>query len=217
MSEEEVKQENIDKELEKSEVSEDSQAKSHGEILKEQICEGKKIYTLSTSSVLVSSLTAGLELGFSYMMLCSVFFHFSDSFSDSTLFKLIALVYPLGFILVVLGQSILFTEQTSLLTLPVLNRKHSLMSLLRIWGLVIFGNLLGGWLIALVLMWIGPQLGIFEVETMVSIGNHVAHYTLPVILVSAILAGWMMGLAYQRITRKGLPHSCHQRHLLVPR
>jgi len=42
MSEEEVKQENIDKELEKSEVSEDSQAKSHGEILKEQICEGKK-------------------------------------------------------------------------------------------------------------------------------------------------------------------------------
>jgi len=200
MSEEEVKQENIDKELEKSEVSEDSQAKSHGEILKEQICEGKKIYTLSTSSVLVSSLTAGLELGFSYMMLCSVFFHFSDSFSDSTLFKLIALVYPLGFILVVLGQSILFTEQTSLLTLPVLNRKHSLMSLLRIWGLVIFGNLLGGWLIALVLMWIGPQLGIFEVETMVSIGNHVAHYTLPVILVSAILAGWMMGLLSWLVT-----------------
>ena len=40
MSEEEKKQQNIDQELEKSETSEESQAKSHGEILKEQICEG---------------------------------------------------------------------------------------------------------------------------------------------------------------------------------
>ena len=200
MSEQEVKQHNIDKELEKSKVSEDSQAKSHGEILKEQICEGKKIYTLSTSSVLLSSLTAGLELGFSYMMLCSVFYYFSDSVAEEGLFKIISFVYPLGFILVVLGQSILFTEQTSLLTLPVLNRKHSPGSLLRIWGLVILGNLIGGWLIALVLMYVGPGLGIFKAETMVAIGNHVADFNLPVILVSAILAGWMMGLLSWLVT-----------------
>jgi len=200
MSEEEVKQQNIDQELEKSEISEESQAKSHGEILKEQICEGKKIYTLSTSSVLMSSLTAGLELGFSFMMLCSVFYFFSDTLPEASLFKIIALVYPLGFILVVLGQSILFTEQTSLLTLPVLNRKQSLASLLRIWGLVILGNLIGGWLIALVMLWLGPQLHIFDTETIVKIGTHVADFSLPTILVSAILAGWMMGLLSWLVT-----------------
>jgi len=199
MSEEE-KQENIDQELEKSESSEESQAKNHGEILKEQICEGKKIYTLSTSSILLSSLTAGLELGFSYLMLCSVFYHFSDILPEKSLFKIISLVYPLGFILVVLGQSILFTEQTSLLTLPVLNRKHSLWSLLRVWGLVILGNLIGGWLIAFVMLWLGPALHIFDTETMVTIGNHVADFSVPVILVSAILAGWMMGLLSWLVT-----------------
>ncbi|MDP5045430.1 MAG: formate/nitrite transporter family protein [Leeuwenhoekiella sp.] len=198
--EEEEKQKNIDKELEKSEVSEESQAKSHGEILKEQICEGKKIYSLSTSSIIMSSLTAGLEIGFSYMMLCSVFYFFSDSLPEESLFKIIALVYPLGFILVVLGQSILFTEQTSLLTLPVLNRQHSVVSLLRLWGLVIFGNLLGGTLIGLVLVWIGPKLGIFDVETVITIGTHVAGFGLPTILVSAILAGWMMGLLSWLVT-----------------
>ncbi|MFI8379730.1 formate/nitrite transporter family protein [Leeuwenhoekiella sp. NPDC079379] len=198
--EEEEKQKNIDKELEKSEVSEESQAKSHGEILKEQICEGKKIYSLSTSSIIMSSLTAGLEIGFSYMMLCSVFYFFSDSLAEESLFKIIALVYPLGFILVVLGQSILFTEQTSLLTLPVLNRQHSIVSLLRLWGLVIFGNLLGGTLIGLVLVWIGPKLGIFDVETVITIGKHVAGFGLPTILVSAILAGWMMGLLSWLVT-----------------
>ncbi|MGO4911261.1 formate/nitrite transporter family protein [Leeuwenhoekiella sp. W20_SRS_FM14] len=198
--EEEEKQKNIDKELEKSEVSEESQAKSHGEILKEQICEGKKIYSLSTSSIIMSSLTAGLEIGFSYMMLCSVFYFFSDSLAEESLFKIIALVYPLGFILVVLGQSILFTEQTSLLTLPVLNRQHSVVSLLRLWGLVIFGNLLGGTLIGLVLVWIGPKLGIFDVETVITIGTHVADFGLPTILVSAILAGWMMGLLSWLVT-----------------
>ncbi|RXG23454.1 formate/nitrite transporter FocA (FNT family) [Leeuwenhoekiella aequorea] len=200
IEEEDDKQKNIDEELEKSEKSEDSQAKSHGEILKEQICEGQKIYTLSTSSIIMSSLTAGLEIGFSYMLLCSVFFYYSDSLAVESLFKIIALVYPLGFILVVLGQSILFTEQTSLLTLPVLNRQHSIFSLLRLWGLVIFGNLLGGCLIAFVLVWIGPQLGIFDTKTIVKIGEHVAGFSLPVILVSAILAGWMMGLLSWLVT-----------------
>ena len=74
MSEEEEKrQKNIDKELHEAEDSEVTQAKSHGEILKEQICEGQDVYNRSTSSILMSSLTAGLEIGFSYLLMCSMF------------------------------------------------------------------------------------------------------------------------------------------------
>ncbi len=200
MSEKEIKQQNIDKELEKEEPSEESQAKSHGEILKEQICEGQEVYKRSTSSILLSSLTAGLEIGFSYLLMCSLFYHYTDTMEEAGLFKIMALVYPLGFILVVLGQSILFTEQTSLLTLPVLNRQRDLMSLLRLWGLVIVGNLIGGYLMGLVLIWIGPKLGIFDLGTIAAIGEHVADYEGLVILASAILAGWMMGLLSWLIT-----------------
>jgi len=189
------KQKDIDSELKKSDSAQNSDSKkSHGEILKEQICEGQKTYDKKPSSIIISSLTAGLEIGFSYLLICSLFFFFQDKFAEETLFKIIAFVYPIGFILVILGQSILFTEQTSLLTLPVLNKDKTLGSLLKLWGLVIFGNLIGGFLIAMLLIWIGPKLHLFELSTIEKIAVHVTKPDSLTILVSAILAGWLMGL-----------------------
>ena len=193
-------QQKVDKELKKSESQDSSKTKTHGEILREQIIEGCETYDRSKRSILLSSFTAGLEIGFSFLMICSVFSFFQGRVDEDTLFKLIALVYPIGFILIILGQSILFTEQTSLLTLPVLSNKRSVLSLFRIWGVVILGNLVGGILIALTLSWIGPKLGLFDAQVMAKIGEHFADYDLPTILVSAMLAGWLMGLLSWLVT-----------------
>ncbi len=193
-------QEKVDKELKNSESKDKTRTKTHGEILKEQIVEGCETYDRSTRSILLSSFTAGLEIGFSFLMICSVFSFFQGRVEEETLFKLIAFVYPIGFILVVLGQSILFTEQTSLLTLPVLSNKRSVLSLFKIWGVVILGNLLGGILIALTLSWVGPNLGLFDAEVIAKIGVHFADYDILTILVSAMLAGWLMGLLSWLVT-----------------
>ncbi len=187
-------QQNIDDELNNSKTSESDTAKSHGEILKQQIIEGQETYDKNPVSILLSSLTAGLEIGFSYLLICTLFFFLSDKVAEDTIIKALSLVYPIGFIMIILGQSILFTEQTSLLTLPVLNKKRSLGSLLRLWGLVILGNLIGGYLIAFLLVWIGPKLGIFDLRTIEKIAVHVTDYNVIVIFVSAVLAGWLMGL-----------------------
>ena len=195
--EEKNAQKNIDSEIHNSASDSKQNAstkKSHGEILKDQICEGQETYNKKSSSIILSSVTAGLEIGFSYLLIYSVFHFFQDMLENKSLFKLIALVYPLGFILVILGQSILFTEQTSLLTLPVLNRKRSFISLLKIWGLVIFGNLIGGYIIALILIWIGPRLELFNSKTIETIALHVINPDSLTIFVSAIFAGWLMGL-----------------------
>ena len=191
---EKEQQKQIDKEIEKSESPKKDTAKSHGEILREQLSDAQETYEKSPQSILLSSLTAGLEIGFSYLMICSLFYFLSGKLAEDTIFKMMAFVYPLGFILVVLGQSILFTEQTALLTLPVLNKKRDILSLLRIWGLVIFGNLIGGYLIAFILLWLGPSLHLFDQEVIVKIAKHVLVFDLIVIFVSAILAGWLMGL-----------------------
>jgi len=191
---EKEQQKQIDQEIEKSESPKKDTAKSHGEILREQLSDAQETYDKSPQSILLSSLTAGLEIGFSYLMICTLFYFLSGKLAEDTIFKMMAFVYPLGFILVVLGQSILFTEQTALLTLPVLNKKRDILSLLRIWGLVISGNLIGGYLIALILLWLGPSLHLFDQEVVVKIAIHVLDYGLGVILVSAILAGWLMGL-----------------------
>lgn len=187
-------QRHIDDELKNSKASKLTSAKSQGEILKQQISDGLETYDKNPISILLSSLTAGLEIGFSYLLLCTLYYFLNGKVETDTIIKMLSFVYPFGFIMIILGQSILYTEQTSLLTLPVLNRKRSISSLLRLWGLVIAGNLLGGYLIAFVLVWFGPQLGIFDLETVEKIAVHVSYYNPFIILVSAVLAGWLMGL-----------------------
>ena len=193
-AEEKKKQKAIDKEIQTTKRTGKDAPKTHGEILRDQITDAQETYEKSPSSILASSMTAGLEIGFSYLMICSVFYFLEGKMEESSIFKMIALVYPLGFILVVMGQSILFTEQTALLTLPVLNNKRTFGSMLRLWGLVICGNLIGGYMIALLLNWLGPRLGIFNSEVVITIADHVLKAAPHVIFVSAIVAGWLMGL-----------------------
>ncbi len=197
---EKERQKNIDSELEKTNSEEKNTKKSHGQILKEQITEGQEIYDRSSRSIFLSSFTAGLEIGFSYLLLCTLFYFLTGIFTEEVNFKMLALVYPFGFLMVILGQSILFTEQTSLLTLPVLNKKQSVWRLLKLWTIVIMGNLIGGYLIALVLLWIGPKLHIFDMLTIEKIALHVTEAASFSIFVSAILAGWLMGLLSWLIT-----------------
>lgn len=194
------RQKSIDKEIKKSKTDETDAAKSHGEILREQLIEGLKTYDKNLRSIFISSLTAGMEIGFSYLLMCAVFGFAANYFSEAAVFKIISFVYPLGFVMVIFGQSILFTEQTSLLSLPVLNNKRSTRSLLRLWATVIAGNLIGGYLIAALLVWIGPQLHLFEASHTIAIADHVTGFSSWVILVSAILAGWMMGLLSWLVT-----------------
>jgi len=193
--EQEKKQKQIDSELKENEdKSDEGKPRKHGEILNEQLEEGKEVFDNSTGSILLCSFTAGLEIGFSFLLMCTVFTFFNGKVAEDTLFKLLTFVYPAGFIMVILGRSLLFTEQTSLLSLPVLNKKESISSLLKLWGLVIFGNLAGGWAMAALLIWIGPALGIFDLIAVEKISTHVTSFSPQVILVSAILAGWLMGL-----------------------
>ncbi len=183
----------IDKKIAESKSPKDL-ARTHGEILREQLSEAEEAYEKRTQSILLSSFTAGLEIGFSYLMICSLFYFLDGKLGEDTIYKMTSFVYPVGFILVVLGQSILFTEQTALLTLPVLNKKRNLLSLLRIWGLVISGNLVGGYLIAILLIWLGPRLHVFDQDVVIRYAMHVLDYGMVAIFASAILAGWLMGL-----------------------
>jgi len=160
----------------------------------EQISHGEETFDKTPLSLWLSSLAAGLEIGFSFLLICAIHTFFIGKVSDETIFKLMAFGYPIGFIMIIGGKSILFTEKTSLLVLPVLNKKRGIDKLLITWVIVIFGNLVGGWLMAPIIVWIGPHLHIIEVETFEAIALHVTEASGLAIFVSAILAGWMMGL-----------------------
>lgn len=186
-------QEKHQEELEKTSEEIDS-VDEYRDILSRVIREGEEIFKINNRAITLSAIIAGLEIGFSYFLICSLYYLLSGTMAENTIFKLFSLVYPIGFILVVLGKSALFTEQTSVLTIPVLNRQRTIWELLRVWGLVILGNLIGGVLFTLFISLLAPHLNLFTHETMVKIGSHVVHYDAWVLFLSAIVAGWLMGL-----------------------
>lgn len=186
-------QEKYQKELEKKSKEIDGASK-YSDILSRVIHEGEEIFEIKNKAITLSAIIAGLEIGFSYLLICTFYYSLAGKIEEKSIFKLFSLVYPVGFILVILGKSALFTEQISVLILPVLNGQRNIWELLRVWVLVILGNMVGGILFTLFIGTLAPNLSLFTHETMVAIGSHVVHYDAWILLLSAIVAGWLMGL-----------------------
>jgi formate/nitrite transporter FocA (FNT family) len=104
--------------------------------------------------------------------------------------------YTLGFLIVVLGRQQLFTENTLTAILPVLDdpdKGKKLLQMLRLWGIVLFTNLIGAGLFAYCVAHSGmftPQIK----AAFLQIGLEALHPTFSEILVRGILAGWLIAL-----------------------
>jgi len=191
-----------DKETIKKVANDDnfSQAKSYASILVEQVMDARETFERSLGSLFTSAFTAGLEIGISFFMILSAFALLSGVLPSHYAIVLASLLYPIGFIIVVIGQSLLFTEQTSLLSLPVLNKIEPLHKLLRLWGIVIAGNVVGGCLFAALMIGLGLNMQLFSVSDIDAYAEHILGFRWWVIFGSAILAGWMMGITAWLVT-----------------
>jgi formate/nitrite transporter FocA (FNT family) len=169
-------------------------SKSYGDILSTILHEGESMFDLQNRTVFLSAVVAGLEIGFSYLLVCSVYYFWEGTLSDTAIFRLFGIVYPVGFIMAIVGKSALFTEQTSILVLPVLNSQRRLWQLLRIWFDVIVGNIIGGIIFVFFISYLAPKLNLFTHATMAHVGEHVLNYSDSILFLSALTAGWLMGL-----------------------
>lgn len=191
--EKEKEQEDYQKDLEKK-SNEVKGVQKYSDILSRVIHEGEELFKINNKAMFLSAIIAGLEIGFSYLLVCTVYYFLGGTLDEQILLKLFSVVYPVGFILVILGKSALYTEQTSVLALPVLNGQRSIWELLKVWSLVILGNIIGGMFFAYFIGNLAPKMNLFTTETMVNVGTHVLNYAWWVLLLSAITAGWLMGL-----------------------
>jgi formate/nitrite transporter FocA (FNT family) len=124
---------------------------------------------------------------------------------ENTIFKLFSLVYPVGFILVVVGKSAFYGTNLST-NFTCAKWATKVIELLRIWGVVILGNVVGGILFTL-FIYLAPELKLFTHETMIAIGEHVVHYDSWVLFLSAIswmaygLLNWLLNSTINSLTR----------------
>lgn len=100
----------------------------------------------------------------------------------------------IGFILVILGQTELFTAHTSLGILPVLNGQATLSDLGRLWAVIHVMNPVGCALFAGFIAFVGPRLTAVDPAAFGSLASALLPYSAPTTLASGIVAGWLMGL-----------------------
>lgn len=101
------------------------------------------------SSLFFSSLAAGMLIGFTFLSMSFVSHYAPDALKH----PLSSLVYPVGFMFVIMGRSELFTENTLEPVIPLLHKRNArtLRQMLRLWGILILGNLLGALVFALII------------------------------------------------------------------
>ncbi|HEX2251040.1 MAG TPA: formate/nitrite transporter family protein [Gemmatimonadales bacterium] len=152
---------------------------------------GEKEIRRPAAALLLSALAAGLVMGFSF--LASAFA--SDLVSPEHRRAAAAAAYPLGFIFVIMARSELFTENTLVPVVPFLEHRdrERFINLARLWGLLLFGNLVGalvfGWALAetpMVEATLRPALDQLATEATSGGFGHV--------LYAGVFAGWLMAL-----------------------
>ena len=169
------------------------QPKEPYEIMVEQIEAGLKEHRRSNLGLFISSISAGLEVGFSILVIGIIYTLFKTEVSPGKLYLMMALVYPIGYIFVIIGRSELFTEHTVLATIPVLNGEASFKSLLNLWAIIYLGNLLGGYIFGTIVLQFNSGTHLISLDFFHFVSQKMIAYSAGNILVSSIMAGWLMG------------------------
>ncbi|MDF2395471.1 hypothetical protein GWQ44_07970 [Pseudomonas sp. 3MA1] len=152
--------------------------------------QGDQELERSVAALWWSALAAGLTMGLSLMGMGLL----NSRLPEGEAFKVIASFgYCAGFLAVILARQQLFTENTLTAVLPVMS-KPSLSNfgrLLRLWSVVLVGNLCGTLLVAYVML----HLPIFDSRTdqaFLEIGRKVMENDSSQMFAKGIISGWMI-------------------------
>lgn len=177
-----------------------SSPKSKSTILDEQIESALTEIQRSSLETVFSGFAAGLDIGFGPLLMMAILALIAGTWDAALTELVLAGAYAFGFVLVVLGRTELFTEHTTLAVLPVLDSQTSIRSLMRFWSLVYAGNIVGGSIFTVGIVWIAPRYGIASPEIIGEIATpFVGKGVLP-LLAGGVLAGWLMGLMSWLVT-----------------
>ena len=154
--------------------------------------EGESELERPSSALAWSALAAGLSMSMSFVT--SALLH--ASLPDTKWRPLIvALGYPVGFIIVILGRQQLFTENTLTVILPLLTRRDrsTALNVVRLWSVVLLANLAGAILVAYVL----ARMDVVSADAYASM-RELARATqerpFATTLLRGIFAGWLVAL-----------------------
>lgn len=174
----------------KIEINEDrlpSQAMAIHEHIRQ---DGEKEMERDAMALLWSAIAAGLSMGAS--LVAKGIFHVELAGVPGG-YLLENLGYTFGFIIVIMARQQLFTENTVTAVLPVMQNLTlgNVGLLMRLWGVVLLGNLIGTGIAA----WAFEYMPIFKEETrdaFIKIGMDVMKNSPTEMFANAIISGWLI-------------------------
>lgn len=163
-------------------------------ILDQEMAEAEVELIRPASGLLLSGVLAGIGVGFSVLLIAVIVTRLDAQTPELVREILLANAYTVGFILVILARTDLFTEYTTIAILPVLDGRAPVRRLARLWALVYVGNLIGTAAFAAVAVLAAPALNTADPSAFVEVAIRTLSHSWWVILLSSTLAGWLMGL-----------------------
>lgn len=161
------------------------------EIYQQVARNAKQELKRSSVSLAVSGFTGGTFMGLSALGVGIVLAMLGNS---PHAFLLSRMLYPLGFIVVIIGRSQLFTENTLYPVALVLAEKRQILNTLRLWGIVLPSNLLGALGFA-ALISLTHALSPHIVQSIAQLGTVAVHVPLMTVFWSAVMGGWIIATA----------------------
>jgi formate/nitrite transporter FocA (FNT family) len=145
----------------------------------------------STVSLAISGLTGGIFMGLSALGVGIALAHLGGGASA---FVVSRMFYPLGFIVVILGRSQLFTENTLYPVALVLTEPRQIWNTLRLWATVLPSNVIGALAFAS-LAALTPAMPPEVVHAMAGLGVAAAHEPGSRVFWSGVVGGWIIATA----------------------
>lgn len=154
--------------------------------------DGQEELDRPVSALAWSGLAAGMSMGFSFVAQSLL-----DAYLPSQPWRqlIVSLGYPIGFIIVILGRQQLFTENTLTAIIPLLANRNlaTLLSVTKLWSVVLLANMAGAHLFA----WVAGNTAMFEPEVqsaMLRLAQHAMSITWGTAVLRGIFAGWLIAM-----------------------
>jgi formate/nitrite transporter FocA (FNT family) len=161
------------------------------EIYQQVAKNAKEELKRSSASLAISGFTGGIFMGLSALGVGLALARLGGS---GHAFMISRMFYPLGFIVVILGRSQLFTENTLYPVALVLTEPRQIWNTLRLWATVLPSNMLGALAFAS-LAGLTHSMPADVVQAIAGLGLAAVHQPISTIFWSGVVAGWIIATA----------------------
>jgi formate/nitrite transporter FocA (FNT family) len=178
-------------------AEQDSSRPTAHEIFDEVLQMGRDELRRSSGALAFSGVAAGLGMGLTALGVAAAHVALDGGNEDF----LANLLYPLGFVAVIIGRQQLFTENTLYPVALVLDerRREHVTATARLWTVVFAANVVGALLFALLAARTGA-LGAELEQELLRLGSHAVDRPLDDVFWSAVVAGWVIALVAWLVT-----------------